>query len=73
MFDLKLSGAGLALCGASSPQDQTLIDAVLAALDPTDPRPDRFARAFLKAKGVHHVDPVFDSFDPAASDPIAAE
>ncbi len=73
MFDLRLSGAGLALCGAASPDDQTLIDAVLAALDPSDPRPDRFARAFLKAKGVHHVDTVFDSFDPIASERLAAE
>lgn len=64
LFDLKLTGAGLALCGASSPEDQTLIDAVLASLDPLDPRPDLFAREFLKAKGVHHVDDVFDSFDP---------
>ena len=73
LFDLKLSGAGLALCGASSPQDQTLIERVLAALDPADPRPDRFAREFLKAKGVHHVDNVFDSFDPAVAHRLAAE
>jgi type IV secretory pathway VirB4 component len=51
LFDLKLSGAGLALCGASSPEDQTLIERVLVALDPADPRPDRFAREFLKARG----------------------
>lgn len=73
LFDLKLSGAGLALCGASSPQDQTLIERVLAALDPADPRPDRFAREFLKAKGIHHVDTVFDSFDPSVPHRIAAE
>ncbi len=66
LFDLKLSGAGLALCGASSPDDQALIESVLAALDPADPRPDRFAREFLKAKGVHHVDTVFDSFGSIA-------
>lgn len=73
LFDLKLSGAGLALCGASSPEDQTLIESVLAALDPADPRPDRFAREFLKAKGVHHVDNVFDSFDPVVAHRLAAE
>lgn len=73
LFDLKLSGAGLALCGAASPEDQTLIERVLAALDPADPRPDRFAREFLKAKGVHHVDNVFDSFDPAVAHRLAAE
>lgn len=64
LFDLKLSGATLALCGASSPDDQTLIDAVLARAGPGD-----FAREFLKAKGVLHVDPVFDAY-PAR---IAAE
>lgn len=73
LFDLKLSGAGLALCAASSPEDQTLIESVLAALDPADLRPDRFAREFLKAKGVHHVDNVFDSFDPAVAHRLAAE
>ncbi|WP_292045748.1 MULTISPECIES: conjugal transfer protein TrbE [unclassified Brevundimonas] len=73
LFDLKLGGAGLALCGAASPDDQTLIERVLAALDPADPRPDRFAREFLKAKGVHHVDSVFDSFDPAVAPRLAAE
>ncbi|MBJ7484124.1 MAG: conjugal transfer protein TrbE [Brevundimonas aurantiaca] len=73
LFDLKLTGAGLALCGASSPDDQALIDAVLAALDPADVRPDRFAREFLKAKGVLHVDAVFDSFDPPAPSLLAAE
>ncbi|MDQ1193895.1 type IV secretion/conjugal transfer VirB4 family ATPase [Brevundimonas vesicularis] len=66
LFDLKLTGAGLALCGAASPDDQALIESVLAALDPADPRPDRFAREFLKAKGVHHVDTVFDSFGSIA-------
>jgi len=70
LFDLKLTGAGLALCGASSPADQTLIESVLAALDPADLRPDRFAREFLKAKGVQHVDNVFDSFDPPAPEPV---
>jgi len=71
MFDLKLSGAGLAFCGASSPDDQTLIDAVLA-----EAGPDRFAREFLKAKGVRHVDDVFDAFEPAPEpdrSPLAAE
>ncbi|QYF87044.1 conjugal transfer protein TrbE [Brevundimonas sp. PAMC22021] len=72
LFDLKLTGAGLALCGASSPDDQALISRVCAALDPADVRPDRFAREFLKAKGVHHVDRVFDSFDPPAVDPASA-
>ncbi|MFN3353563.1 MAG: conjugal transfer protein TrbE, partial [Brevundimonas sp.] len=59
LFDLKLSGAGLALCGASSPEDQALIDAVLAEHGPTE-----FARHFLTAKGLTHVDPLFDAFRP---------
>ena len=70
LFDLKLTGAGLALCGAGSADDQALIDRVVAALDPTDPRPDRFAREFLKSKGVLHVDAVFDSFDPPGADAV---
>lgn len=62
LFDLKLSGVGLALCAASSPEDQALIDAALAQAGQ-----DGFARAFLKAKGVHHVDELFDAFDLAAA------
>jgi len=65
LFDLKLSGAGLALCGASSPDDQALIDQVLARSGP-----DRFAQSFLAAKGFHHVDDLFDALVPPA---IAAE
>lgn len=64
LFDLRLTGAALALCGAGSPDDQALIDAVLARSGP-----DRFAREFLKAKGVQNVDAVLDAFDP----PLAAE
>ena len=48
LFDLKLSGAGLALCGAGSPEEQALIDAVLARA------PSAFLPEFLKAKGVLH-------------------
>lgn len=58
LFDLRLSGAGLALCGAASPDDQRLIDTILA-----DVGPDGFARAFLKAKGAADVDLVLDVFD----------
>ena len=32
-----------------------------------------FAREFLKAKGVHHVDAVFDTFDPSVPHAIAAD
>jgi type IV secretion system protein TrbE len=65
LFDLKLSGVGLALCGSSSPDDQKLIDLVLERAGP-----DAFLRTFLKAKGAHHVDAVFDSLAEA---PLAAE
>jgi type IV secretion system protein VirB4 len=65
LFDLKLSGVGLALCGASSPEDQALIDQVLARAGP-----DGFARAFLAAKGFTHVDALFDTLDRPA---LAAE
>jgi len=64
LFDLRLTGVTLALCGASSPEDQALIDAVLERAGPA-----RFAREFLKAKGVTHVDAVFD----ALAVPLAAE
>ncbi len=64
LFDLKLSGATLALCGASTPEDHALMDAVLARSGAAD-----FARQFLKAKGVLHLDPLFDAFDA----PLAAQ
>ena len=64
LFDLRLTGVALALCGAGSPEDQTLIDDVLARSGET-----AFAREFLKAKGVQNVDSVFDAF----ARPLAAE
>ncbi|QFU32368.1 MULTISPECIES: conjugal transfer protein TrbE [unclassified Brevundimonas] len=74
LFDLKLSGVALALCGASSPEDQTLIDDVLERLGDSHADPSAFAREFLKAKGVTHVDAIFDSMGLDAFDlPIAAE
>ena len=63
LFDLRLSGVALALCGAGSPEDQTLIDDVLARSGEA-----AFAREFLKAKGVQNVDSVFDAF----AGPLAA-
>ncbi len=64
LFDLSLGGVALALCGSGAPEDQMLIDQVLARSGEA-----AFAREFLKAKGVQNVDPVFDAF----SDSIAAE
>ena len=60
MFDLRLSGAALAVCGASSPQDQKLIERILAEL-PVNQEPDAFVRAFLNAKGLTGVDSLFDA------------
>jgi type IV secretion system protein VirB4 len=60
LFDLKLSGAALAFCGAGAPEDQALIDRVLTRTGGAEG--SGFAREFLKAKGVQHVDAVFDAF-----------
>ena len=64
LFDLRLTGVALALCGSGAPEDHTLIDEILARSGEAG-----FAREFLKAKGVHHVDDVLDAFAP----PLAAE
>ncbi|WP_313454259.1 conjugal transfer protein TrbE, partial [Brevundimonas sp.] len=64
LFDLRLTGVALALCGSGTPDDQTLIDDILARSGHA-----RFAREFLTAKGVHHVDAVLDAF----ARPFAAE
>jgi type IV secretion system protein VirB4 len=47
LFELGLGPVALALCGASSPDDQKLIDRCLAASDPRN-----FAARFLAAKGL---------------------
>jgi type IV secretion system protein VirB4 len=65
LFDLKLTGAALALCGASSPEDQALIDEALRRACP-----DRFFPTFLQLKGLQHVDALFEA-DRAP--PLAAE
>lgn len=64
LFDLRLTGVALALCGSGAPEDQTLIDDILARSGEAG-----FARQFLTAKGVHHVDAVLDAF----AQPLAAE
>ena len=65
MFDLRLSGAALAVCGASSPEDQKLIEQVLAGLSPGN-EADGFARAFLDAKGLAGVATLFDAISAMA-------
>jgi type IV secretion system protein VirB4 len=57
LIDLKLDGAALAICGASSPDDQALIDATLARVGA-----DNFAAAFLTAKGLSHVEDALGEF-----------
>jgi type IV secretion system protein VirB4 len=47
LFELGLGPVALALCGASSPEDQKLIDRVAAEASPAG-----FAGAFLRAKGL---------------------
>ena len=69
LFDLRLTGVALALCGSSAPEDQTLIDDILERSGSDDRRPGGFVREFLKAKGVQNVDSVLDAF----AGPLAAE
>lgn len=64
LFDLRLTGVALALCGAGTPEDQRLIDTVLDTVGPSG-----FAREFLNAKGVRNVDAVLDAY----ARPLAAE
>lgn len=71
LIDLKLDGAALALCGASSPEDQALIEATLARVGPS-----QFAPAFLSAKGLTHVENALEEFgldDAQNAHAIAAE
>lgn len=57
LIDIKLSGAALAVCGASAPEDQALIEATLARVGAA-----HFPAAFLKAKGLAHVDETLSAF-----------
>jgi type IV secretion system protein TrbE len=66
MFDLRLVGAALAVCGASSPEDQKLIEQVLDTLPPND-EADGFARAFLAAKGLSGIGALFDALGDVAA------
>lgn len=79
MFDLRLTGTALAVCGASSPEDQKLIEAILAGLSENagpgagpGTGPDAFAPAFLEARGLQGVRALFDAITQAgvpANDP----
>jgi len=73
MFDLRLKGAALAICGASSPEDQKLIDQVSESIK-TEQTHDAFVRAFLEAKGFVGVQGLFDTLaiHPAAANDVVA-
>jgi type IV secretion system protein VirB4 len=57
LFELGLGPVALALCGASSPEDQKLIDRVVAEAAPAG-----FTDAFLRAKGLGWAADVLSSF-----------
>jgi type IV secretion system protein VirB4 len=61
LVEITLARAALAVCGASSPEDQALIDATLARVGPV-----RFPAAFLAAKGLAHVDETLAAFSAHA-------
>ena len=58
LFDLDLGAATLAFAGASTPQDQRDIDAVLAATSASTP----FAAAWLRHRGLHWAAELLSSF-----------
>jgi type IV secretion system protein VirB4 len=55
----------LAVCGASSPEDQKLIERTLESLPPMAD-PTAFVRALLAAKGLTGVDDLFDALTQVA-------
>jgi len=57
LFELALGPIALALCGASDPASQILIDHVLA-----EHGSDRFAQNFLEARGLDWTAPLLDQF-----------
>jgi type IV secretion system protein VirB4 len=63
LFELALKGTALALCGASSPEDQNLIDTLIKTHNQI-PSGEDFTRAFLKAKGFEGVDTLFETLTP---------
>jgi type IV secretion system protein VirB4 len=66
LFELGLGPVALALCGASSPEDQKLIDRVVAEAAPAG-----FADAFLRAKGLGWAAEALESF-PGVATPTPA-
>ncbi|SMF81589.1 type IV secretion system protein VirB4 [Tistlia consotensis] len=64
LFDLGLGPVALALCGASDPACQTLIDSILA-----EHGPEAFAAEFLKARGLDWAAELLGQFSPQAQEP----
>ncbi len=59
LFDLQLGEVALAFVAASSPRDHAAIDAVLA-----QPGPERFASAWLRARGLDWAAELAQPFVP---------
>jgi type IV secretion system protein VirB4 len=64
LFDLGLGPVALALCGASDPASQALIDRLL-----TDQGLDGFTKAFLDAKGLAWAADLLDAFPQTGESP----
>jgi type IV secretion system protein TrbE len=64
LFELGLGPVALALAGAGSPDDQRLIDRIVAEADPSG-----FASAFLRAKGLPWAADLITSAAPASAPP----
>jgi len=57
LFELAVGPVALALCGASDPASQALIDHIL-----TESEPDNFVAGFLNARGLDWTAPLLDQF-----------
>ena len=64
LFELGLGPVALALCGASDPASQTLIDTILA-----EHGREAFAVEFLKARGLDWAADILGRFSPQAQEP----
>lgn len=62
LFELALGPVALALCGASDPPSQALIDAILA-----EHGPEAFAAAFLRARGLDWAAELLSAFPGPSS------
>lgn len=64
LFELGLGPMALALCGASDPASQTLIDTILA-----EHSREAFAAEFLNARGLDWAADILGQFSPQAQEP----